>query len=105
MLEARNLVPGTNLTEECLITGEAPVLGGRMMQGQVAGNLSVRGYMASQLPMGRGGVANQLPMGRGGVAYQLPQGRGNVANQLPMGRGGIANQLPATRGVGQGWSR
>ncbi len=101
----RGFVPGTNLTEECLITGEAPVLGGRMMQGQVAGNLSVRGYMASQLPMGRGGVANQLPMGRGGVAYQLPQGRGNVANQLPMGRGGIANQLPATRGVGQGWSR
>ncbi|GEM_PF-6302774 len=124
---ARNFVPGTNLTEDCLVTGEAPVLGGRVMQNQMIGNLSARGNMVSQQPMGRGVVANQLPagrgnmvsqqpMGRGGVANQLPAGRGNMVSQQPMGRGGVANQLPAgrgnmvnqmpaSRGAGQGWSR
>jgi hypothetical protein len=124
---ARNFVPGTNLTEDCLVTGEAPVLGGRVMQSQMIGNLSARGNMVSQQPMGRGVVANQLPagrgnmvspqpMGRGVVANQLPAGRGNmvsqqpmgrgvVANQLPAGRGNMVNQMPASRGAGQGWSR
>ena len=102
---ARNFVPGTNLTEECLVTGEAPVLGGRMMQGQVTGNLSARGNMVSPLPMGRGGVASQLPQGRGNVASQQPMGRGGVANRLPQGRGNMVNQMPAAKGAGQGWSR
>jgi hypothetical protein len=83
MLQMRSSVTGTNLTEECLVTGEAPVLGGRVMQNQMTGNLSARGNKTSQQPMGRGGVANQLPAVRGNMV----------------------NQLPAARGAGQGRSR